>query len=534
MSLTLATPPADDGSRRRRARVILITAFVMASAIGSESRTDPYESAPPYLFPVQPTAVIRALITTGQHVEHGSGRDSLRFVGSPDGMAFFRPDDETALLYVNHELEGFRSDSVGNRPSGARITSLYLDTTDPGNISVRAGGYTIDHIYDVVFADSLNGDVYAEVASPGPIHKSCSSTLSTVLDGFTDNLYTFGEEVPNPDGFDGMGGLCWVVIYNTAYTLPRMGHGSWENLVLVPNSGNLTTAFPMDDPRATGDNKNAQLYMYVGTKIPGSPDIVARNGLSNGLLYVMRSTDPLLVDEDTFTAKGTSIPVEWVQMDYSVDDAELDAASRDSASFNFFRLEDGEYDDYDTGVLYFISTGHPDETNEFGRLYRYNFDPFAPLNGGTLTILLDGTEGMTGPDNIDINRFGEILINEDPNHDLGTLGLTRDSSVWIYDTVVDTLIRVAEMDRANAIAHALAAHPGNVNNPEEDFPGGWESSGALDAEGLFGPGSWLLNVQAHSLDIHPNNITIQGGQVLRLTYQSPFRSYPPPSFGTAR
>ena len=460
----------------------------------------------------------------GQRVELASGRGEFLFVGIPDGQGLFLPDDETAVLFVNHEISGVAGDSVGNRPSGGRVSSLYLDTTDPSNISVRGGRYTIDRIFEVTVSDTVNGDQYAEVTMPGPIYNTCSATLADDTQGFTQPIYFLGEEVPSPRGFDGQGGLCWAIIDHNAYMMPRLGHGSWENAVPAVNTAGLTVMFPMEDPRAAGDNKNAQFYMYVGPKIPGSSDLMARNGLSTGFLHVMKSGDPTRESEDTFTLKGTSIPCEWVQVDYTSDDRGLESEARSLGSFNFFRIEDGVYDRYALGVLYFTSTGHPGETNEFGRLYRYDFDPYDPLAGGTLTILLDGSEGMKGPDNIDINRFGEILINEDPNHNLDLdLGLTRDSSVWLYDTVADTLVRVAEMDRASAIAHALAADPQNSNTPAEDYPGGWESSGTIDAETLWGPGSWILTVQAHSLSIEPNGVTVQGGQVMRLTYTSPFR-----------
>jgi hypothetical protein len=502
--------------------------LVLATGVDlAPTGSDPYESAPPYLLPIEPGALLTPVITTGQRVEHGSGEGEFLFVGIPDGQAIFRPDDETMVLYVNHEIDGVSGDSVSSRPSGARISTIYLDTTDPDDVFVRGGRFTMDHIFDVVVSDTLNGDVYAEVEMPGPIYKTCSSSLAGESQGFTEQLLFVGEEVPSPRGFDGMGGLCWVIIDHDAYTLPRLGHGSWENAVPIRNTAGLTVIFPMEDPRAGGDNKNAQFYMYVGPKIPGSSDLLARNGLSTGLLYVMKSGDPARESEDTFTLKGTSIPCEWVQVDYTADDDGLEFESRSLGSFNFFRLEDGVYDRFSSGVMYFCSTGHPGETNEFGRLYRYDFDPFDPLAGGTLTILLDGSEGMTGPDNLDVNRFGEILINEDPNHNLDLdLGLTRDSSVWLYDTVVDTLVRVAEIDRPSAIAHALATDIQNSNDPEDDYPGGWESSGALDAEVLWGPGNWLVTVQAHGLSIEPNGVTVQGGQVLRLSYQSPFRSFP--------
>jgi hypothetical protein len=55
-------------------------------------------------------------------------------------------------------------------------------------------------------------------------------------------------------------------------------------------------------------------------------------------------------------------------------------------------------------------------------------------------------------------------------------------------------------------------------------PGVWESSGAVDASAFFGPGSWLLNVQAHGTRIMQQGIDLeldsapgQRGQLVLLT-----------------
>lgn len=107
------------------------------------------------------------------------------------------------------------------------------------------------------------------------------------------------------------------------------------------------------------------------------------------------------------------------------------------------------------------------------------------------------------PDNIDTNTHGEIVICEDPNYNLATeLGLSRDTSLWVYDVNNRRLRRIAELDRQSAYAHAIAADPGNANSTI-GTPGGWEFSGVIDAEPWLGRGSWIVNVQAHSLRIAP-------------------------------
>src|SRR5262249_35357447 len=136
--------------------------------------------------------------------------------------------------------------------------------------------------------------------------------------------------------------------------------------------------------------------------------------------------------------------------------------------------------------------------------------------GATLTLVLDGTEGMVSPDNVAVNTHGQIMICEDPNYDLSLppISLARDTYLWRYDIGAATLTPIAEMDRPSAITHALAADPLNTNVASSNTPGGWEFSGVIDAEPWTGPGTWFVDVQAHSLRINPATETVEGGQIL--------------------
>ncbi len=47
--------------------------------------------------------------------------------------------------------------------------------------------------------------------------------------------------------------------------------------------------------------------------------------------------------------------------------------------------------------------------------------------------------------------------------------------------------------------------------------GVWETSGIIDTAALFGAGSWLFDVQAHSPTTAPTPNTVEDGQLLLLT-----------------
>jgi len=112
------------------------------------------------------------------------------------------------------------------------------------------------------------------------------------------------------------------------------------------------------------------------------------------------------------------------------------------------------------------------------------------------------------------------MICEDPNYNLSLppLSLTRDTSLWVYNIHTGKLLRIAEIDRKSALNHALEADSGNASSVL-GTPGSWEFSGIVDAEEFLGRGSWLLDIQAHTLRIAPTAATVEGGQVLHLIWK---------------
>src|SRR5262249_54520091 len=267
---------------------------------------------------------------------------------------------------------------------------------------------------------------------------------------------------------------------------------------------------------SSGDGQNSQVYMYVGIKTPAAPDPLVGNGLTNGSLFVLAGDDPLANSEATFNVKGSTIPMHWAQVNYNQNDTNLDLESKAVGSFLFVRVEDGAYDPSHPSDFYFVTTGRPTSVNPFGRLYRLRVNLADPTAGATLTLVLDGTEGMVSPDNVAVNTHGQIMICEDPNYDLSLppISSTRDTYLWRYDIGAATLTPIAELDRAAAVTHALAADPLNSNVASSNVPGGWEFSGVIDAEPWTGIGTWFVDVQAHSLRINPSSENVEGGQIL--------------------
>jgi hypothetical protein len=84
----------------------------------------------------------------------------------------------------------------------------------------------------------------------------------------------------------------------------------------------------------------------------------------------------------------------------------------------------------------------------------------------------------------------------------------RDGSIWRFDISkqgvdVSSAERVVELDP-----------PGRDGVPVG--PGIWESSGIIDASALYGPNTWLFDVQAHPPTTAPAPNTVEDGQLLLL------------------
>ena len=93
------------------------------------------------------------------------------------------------------------------------------------------------------------------------------------------------------------------------------------------------------------------------------------------------------------------------------------------------RIEDSNWDPSSPNDLYFLTTeggkGADTPTGRYGRdgggLWRMRFDDIErPRLGGTLTLLLDGSEEpfLNKPDNMTIDGEGNLLIQEDPGNNV--------------------------------------------------------------------------------------------------------------------
>jgi hypothetical protein len=127
-----------------------------------------------------------------------------------------------------------------------------------------------------------------------------------------------------------------------------------------------------------------------------------------------------------------------------------------------------------------------------------------PTLGGTVKMLLDGTEGQQMFDNITVNQDGKLILCEDVGNQ------AHIGKVWQYDPATDQLTMLAQ--------HDPNRFDPNLNGP--GIPGAdfitqdEESSGVIDVTDILGSAgqyAYLIDTQAHK---SVGGELVEGGQLM--------------------
>lgn len=423
---------------------------------------------------------IKPLITSGENLSNG-----FSFPGIPDGLGTVEIENGTVDVYVNHEY-----DSTENGQH-AKVSKLRLNTTDGSII----GG-------ELAIRDSQGYE------------RLCSASLVDGY-GFEHPIFLTNEEIDD--------GLVMAIdaINGTVYELPWLGLFSHENTIHVPyfyENAHKTVVLGFED----GDETESEVYMYVAD----TPNNLL---FGKGQLHVFGGADNSTYNtwDDIYyngtaakqAINGTFIPLSW---DYNTQNAtDLDTEAIAAGGFQFIRPEDGAMDkrpDYQN-ILYMAETGgETDENDEEitpgsngqnwtnGRMYQFEFtDPTDPTKS-TFQVMFDGNDPMapgynilTNPDNIDTSTRS-LMINED------RIDANRLNATFPYNITENA--QILKVDLVNPSSIVPIAYVNQIEDTKAAAHGDWESSGILDVSKYFGDGTWLVDVQAHTID--------EGGQLLLL------------------
>jgi hypothetical protein len=183
--------------------------------------------------------------------------------------------------------------------------------------------------------------------------------------------------------------------------------------------------------------------------------------------------------EETLRTRGRRIPVRWVPLSQPPDSpAKTGGPSGTAFSCPRAALPDPR----NPGKVYLLTggderrgpTGRP--VNHNGRLYLLALDsPQNPRAGGTLEVVLSGTEGPAGPSCLAALPDGSLLLGEAPAFPLPG----REASLWRLDP------------RSGDLTRLLEVSPAAVGEGAE--PGEWGITAAADASPFLGSG-WIFVV----------------------------------------
>jgi hypothetical protein len=459
----------------------LLAFYNPATASSNAIVTGPSTTVSPYMIPAAANVSVTSLLTAGDVV------GSYTMSGLGDGMGAFDNGDGTFTALLNHEI-GSTSGSVrAHGQTGAYVSKWVINKTTKAvvsgadliqNVNIWNGsGYTLYNASNPSTLTAFGRFCAADLPEQSAFYNSITGK------GTTEKLFMNGEE-------SGAEGRAFAHIASgtnsgTSFQLPRLGRASFENQVASPYKSDKTIVVGLDDATP------GQVYFYIGTKTNVGTD-VEKAGLTNGNLYGVAVTNLVAETSTAIPAANTTFSLINLGDVSAITGASLNTMSNNMGVTNFLRPEDGAWDPMNPKDFYFVTT------NSFtspSRLWRLRFNNINnPENGGTITAVLDGTEGQKMLDNMVFDSFGNIVLQEDPGNQAHT------AMVWNYNVATDALTPLVDQDPQKFIT-------GGSQFITQDE----ESSGAVDLQGILGAGWNLMYDQAHAAMPNP---VVERGQML--------------------
>lgn len=452
-------------------------------------------SQTPYLVPAIPGVVFTSILSAGNDIS------GYKMVGIPDGAGAFDNGDGTFTMLVNHELGNTVGIARAHGNIGAFVSKWIIDKT---TLRVLNGTDLINtvNIWNTATSSYVAYNS-AFTSASATISRLCSADLPEVTafynartgKGTMNRIFMNGEET----GSEGRS-FAHVVTGADAgksYELPYLGKFSWENALANPTASDTTVVIGTDDATP------GQVYVYIGNKTNSGSDI-EKAGLTGGNLFAISVAGWSTEVSDSVVRPGTTFSLVSLGDVHNMTGAALNTASNTAGATNFLRPEDGSWDPRNPNDFYFATT------NSFtapSRLWKLHFiNATNPTLGGTITAVLDGTEGQKMLDNIAFDNYGHIMLLEDVGNN------AHIGKIWEYTIATDSLKLVAAHDTTRFLA-------GGANYLTQDE----ESSGMIDAERILGPGMFLMVDQAHYAI---GGEIVEGGQILTFYNPGTFNSAP--------
>lgn len=465
----------------------------LAGAAAPGTAKGPSTTTDPYVIPIDATKVQIMSLLTIDDPNPGAG---YVVAGLPDGLGAFPNGAGGVTLISNHELQGAGS-VRGHGFNGAFFSRHTIDPTTlavSGSADLLATPGSVD--WSGVTARAWARFCSGDLSGPNQLFNAVSGK------GYNGRLFFAGEETA--------GGLAVAAdpVAGDAKVLTDLGQMAWENIVLADTAtSDVTLAM------ANNDTTGQANYFYVGTKNSSGVTKYDKAGLTGGSKFGI-VVGGALTDAAFRTAFGKNNPQAWTPTTAIVATTAgpIQTELAGKSAIQMDRTEDGAWDPSNPNDYYFVTTGNSQSAAQLakggkGGLWKMSFtDRTNPALGGTLTLLLDGTEGagpntaMYMPDNLTIDAAGHIVIQEDPGN---TPYVAR---IWAYDIATKQLAPIATFDN-----RFVSGDPGFLTADEE-------SSGIIPAPAAFGANTFLFDAQVHTgAGLSAASAQVERGQYLEMT-----------------
>ncbi|MBL7690231.1 MAG: choice-of-anchor D domain-containing protein [Flavipsychrobacter sp.] len=472
-----------------------LSSLVVPSIALSMGITGPSTAGTPYIVPAAPGVSLTSMLTVGDAV------GGYRLCGLVDGTGAFDNGDGTFTVVIGHEINNSSGVNRAHGQKGAFVSKWVVRKSD---LAVLSGSDMIQNVnlWNPVTSSYITYN--SAFTSPlAAMSRFCSADLPEVSafynaatgKGTMERIFMNGEE----SGSEGraFGHIITGAAAGTTYELPRLGKFSWENSVASPLASDTTVVIGTDDATP------GQVYVYVGTKTTTGTD-VEKAGLTNGRLYGVAVAGMTAESSASVPAAGTTFALADLGNVQNMTGVAINNASNSAGVTNFLRPEDCAWDPQNPNDFYFVTTNSFSSPSRLWRL-RFN-DARKPMLGGTITAMLDGSEGQKMLDNMTIDNYGHIFMQEDVGNN-GHLGKT-----WQYTIATGNLKMIASHDSTRF----LAGGSGYLTQDEE-------ASGIIDMEKILGPGNFFIVDQAHYFI--PGEL-VDGGQMLMMFNPDTYNSAP--------
>jgi serralysin len=536
-----------------RVRPRLGRAFVLVAVLATVAiSATPVSGAPGFKTSQQSMVTnLAAGGTVDPIITVGDTIGSYMFEAIPDGIGVSANGKGTVDVFVNHETSTVPF-PYAVAPTPPTASNSFNDMTDSlvsklklhqGSAGVMSASYVI--------TDAEN------------FHRFCSSFIATKEHGFKKSMLLTNEEGMDWVNRTGMQwpatpgdaaareiGLVVAHDINNGKTKPIYGMGRHNHENSLPLSIYGKPVVLSGDDTFTSNPAQSQVYSYIAD----DSDAVWND---TGTLYAFRADNHAVFNDyyDFPVNSPMSIPGELIPVPKNIatglDTDGTDLVSSDvgyppppagawgnsagtttpidgpqwvlehwsdlNDAFQFVRIEDMAYDKRPgmANVVYLADSGRGATsaggnpfTSSNGRIWKMVMDPADPTNVLSLSIFIEGDDApvqtiteVHQPDNLETTVNG-LYITEDPGSSQqfpqgSTSPNATNARIWQHNFNTNVLAPVLRADQSADEGPTdvdAAPTPGNM--------GAWELSGIVDVSSVYGPGSFLVDVQAHTLFTH--------------------------------